>query len=318
MKHALLSAMMLLSFACSKNDFGLPAESQQFSAGVKYNNKVDILFMVDNSSSMLKYQNKFSSEVPAMISALNSTGLDYHIAITNSDIRSGAGGGKFVGSPKYFSNGTPNLVSSLQARLLQGQAGNDLEQGLDSVYRALQPSYLSGEGAGFLRDDALLAIVILTNEDDYSSVSTTTVRNYFDSLKRPFAADTKSWMMNFIGVTSISGSCSTAAEFKEAGLRYMEIADYTGGIKESICDSTLSTAVSNMRKRIVEVMSEYRLDRVPVLSSIKVTKNGETVPKDDVNGWSYYAPSNSVRFHGTYQPTAYDTVNVNYAPAEGT
>jgi hypothetical protein len=304
--------------ACSKQEFGLPDQSQNFSAGVTYNNKVDVILMVDNSSSMLQYQNKFATEVPAMVNSLNSLGLDYHIAVVTSDMRTGGNGGRFVGTPRYLTKSTPNLVGILQSRVTIGQNGSDLERGLESIKTVLQPSYLGGEGAGFFRDDALLAMIVLTNEDDYSTDSVSSLEAFFDALKPPFKGTTKSWVMNFIGVVTIDGQCRTTADFKEAGLRYMALADYTGGIKNSVCDTSLSTAVSNVRKRIVEIMSEYKLDRPPVLSSIHVTINGVTVPQDATNGWTYHSDTNSIRFHGSAQPGAFDSVKVDYTPASGT
>lgn len=319
LKSALLTmALGAAGVGCTQQDFGLPDSSQEFAATVTYNNKVDIVFMVDNSSSMTQYQNKFATEVPAMISALNRLGLDYHIAVVTSDMRSAGNGGRFIGSPKFLTPGSSSLVSALQSRINVGQNGSDLERGLESLKAVMQPSYLTGEGAGFFRDDALLAMIVLTNEDDYSSESTASLKSFFDALKPPFKGTTKAWILNFIGVVTIGGECNTTADFKEAGLRYMELADYTGGIKESVCKSTLATAVSNVRARIVEILSEYHLDRVPNLATIQVRINGALVPQNATNGWTYHADGNLIRFHGTAQPGANDGVRVDYTPAEGT
>ena len=312
----LLAGLMLA--ACNKQEFGLPATSQNFAASITYNNKVDIVLMMDNSSSMIQYQNKFSSQVSAMVNNLNSTGLDYHIAVVTTDMRTGGNGGKFIGSPAYVSNSTPNLVSTLQSHIAVGQLGSDLERGLDSVRAALQPAYLAGAGRGFLRDDALLAIVILTNEDDYSSDSTSSYEDFFDMLKPNFNNSTKGWILNFVGVVSLTAACSTTADYKEPGLRYMELADYTGGVKASVCDSSLAAAISNVHVRIVEILSEYPLKSVPNISTISVSLNGVSVPHDATNGWTYDSVANTIHFHGSYQPGVSDNVQVHYTPATGT
>jgi hypothetical protein len=315
---ALVGTLAFMGTGCTKQDFGLPDSSQEFGATVTYNNKVDIVLMVDNSSSMVQYQNKFANEVPQMIASLNSMGLDYHIAVVTSDMRSAGNGGRFIGSPRYLTSGSSNLVQTLQSRVNVGQNGSDLERGLESLKAVMQPAYLQGEGAGFFRDDALLAMIVLTNEDDYSAESTNSFIDYFDTLKPPFKGTTKAWTMNFIGVVSIGGECSTTADFKEAGLRYMALSDYTGGIKESVCKSSLATAVSNVRARIVEILSEYYLDRTPNLATIQVRINGNLIPQNATNGWSYSSARNSIRFHGSALPGANDRVNVDYTPAEGT
>ncbi len=307
-----------IALGCSKSDFALPDQTQAFATTATYNNKVDILIMSDNSSSMLQYQNKFANEVPSMINSLNALGMDYHIAVVTTDMRSAGNGGKFLGTPKFLSSTSSNLVSSLQARIANGQAGSDLERGLESLMKSLQPSYLQNDGAGFFRDDALLSMIILTNENDYSDQPVSVYQNFFNALKPPFKSGAKSWIMNFVGVISIDGQCNTTADFKEAGLRYMELAKYTGGVEVSVCDSSLSTAISNVRSRIVEILTEYKLDRKPKVETIVVKKNGIQIPEDPKNGWTYFSESNSIRFFGTAQPSATDAVNVDYTPSEAT
>lgn len=316
--RTILALAMFGALACSKQDFGLPAESRDFASAVTYNNKVDIVMIMDNSTSMLQYQNKFANETPGMLSALNRYGLDYHIAVVTTDMRPNATGGKFVGSPKYLTNGTSGLTSILQSRVVVGQAGSDLTRGMDSVKTAMSPTYLTGDGAGFFRDDALLAIIVVTNGEDYSSLAANDYVNYFNALKPPLDTGARSWTLNFIGVTSISGNCSTSGDFKEAGLKYMSIADSSGGVKASICETTLSTAVSNVRARIVEILSAYHLDRVPNLATVVVTLNGAVVPQNATNGWTYDAAQQAIVFHGTYLPGVNDSVKVDFKPATGT
>lgn len=305
-------------FACSSQEFGLPDESQQAASIVTYNNKVDLIMMIDNSPSMNPYQGKFAQQVGAMISQFNQLGLDYHISVVTTDMRPGGNGGLMLGTPKFLTAQTPNLLSILQSRISIGDNGSEAERGLESIRKVLEPTYLSGAGAGFLRPDALLAILILTNEDDYSASSVASFERFFDQLKPPFKGTTKAWTLNFIGVLSDTGLCRTTADVKDPGLRYMELADYSGGIKASICDTNLAQATVNLRKRIVEILSEVVLNRVPRIDSIVVTKNGAIVPHSSTNGWEYFSETNSVRFFGTAQPGATDVINVDFTPATGT
>lgn len=313
-----LVVVSLSQIGCSQQDFGLPAESQQAASNVTYNNKVDILLMVDNSPSMSPYQGKFSQQVPAMIQQFNQAGLDYHIAVVTTDMRTGGNGGMMIGSPRYLTKGSSNLIQALQARVSIGDNGSELERGLESLQTVLQPSYLTNQGSGFFRDDAVLAMVVLTNEDDYSAGSTSSFRNFFDQLKPPMKGISKAWVMNFIGVISDTGTCRTTADFKDPGIKYMSLADYSGGIKASVCDASLADATKNLRQRIVEILSEVVLKRVPKIESIRVYVNGTLVPRSSVNGWEYNSTSNSIKFYGTYQPGATDSIRVDYDPATGT
>lgn len=304
--------------ACSNQNFDLPQEQVAFGQVVTYNNKVDILLMMDNSSSMQQYQDRFALQVPGMLEKLDQLKLDYHIGVTTSDMRSGGTGGLLVGSPNFVSRSTPNMISILQNRVRVGQSGSDLERGLQSIRELLSPNSLQGSAQGFFRDDALLVLIFLTNEDDYSSGSVSSYVEFFNLLKPPMKGNQPSWIANFIGVVSIDADCRTTADFKEAGLRYMALADASGGRKESICRSSLDQAIGNIRARIVEVMTDFYLNRKPVIETIKVYVNNREVPRDAVNGWSYDPEKNMIRFNGSSVPTSDAQIVVDFKPAEAT
>ena len=314
---ALAFMVGVLTVACSKQQYSLPDQSQSFGQAVSYNNKVDMIMMVDNSSSMVQYQDKLAAQVPSMIGALNALGMDYRIVVVTTDMRSGGSGGYFLGSPKVLTAGSADLANVLTARVHQGQTGSDLERGIESIRTVLSPAYLSGPGAGFFRDDALLAIVALSNEDDYSSGSVDEIKNFFETLKPKFKGTTQAWMVNFIGVPNLASSCSTVlgGEYKEPGLRWIELANASGGQVEAICDNTLAKAVDNVRKRIVETLTDFHLGREPKVESISVKINGQAVPQSTVNGWEYIPAGYIIRFHGSAVPGADDRVTVDFTPA---
>ena len=86
--NSFIIAGLLLLSACNKQQFVVPEESKSFEQAVTYNNKVDIVLMVDNSSSMDIYQNKLANQVPEMLSALDQVGMDYQIVVVTTDMRS--------------------------------------------------------------------------------------------------------------------------------------------------------------------------------------------------------------------------------------
>lgn len=317
--YLLLAGMALstLMLACNKQQYGLPDQSREFGQTVTYNNKVDVLLMIDNSSSMGLYQDRLAAQAHSIVDALNKLKMDYTIAVVTSDMRSGGNGGRFIGEPKVLKKNTSNLVNHIRSRIQIGTSGSDLERGLESIVRVLDPNYLGGDGNGFFREDALLAIVALSNEDDYSSNSVSYYKDYFDALKPPFKGGAKAWVLNFIGVPNLESSCSTALDgiYKEPGLRWIELADYSGGRVEAVCDTSLATAVNNVRKKIVEIMTDFHLGRIPVVSSIKVWINGKEIPQSTTNGWEYIPGDEILRFHGDAVPGADDRVVVDFTPA---
>ncbi len=171
---------------------------------------VDLLFMVDNSASMTPLQNKLRANFPAFMNVLKALPLpNVHIAVVSSDLGAGSTGapgctntggdqGKFQFAPKDptvcanaqlnpnqtflsniggVANYTGDISDAFSCIAALGQGGCGLEHQFGSVLRALGAD---GQGApventGFLRANALLAIVLVTNEDDCSAPVGSTV-----------------------------------------------------------------------------------------------------------------------------------------------
>ena len=165
---------------------------------------VDILFLIDDSSSMRLSQANLERNFPAFITSLEALpgGLpNLHLAVISSDMGAGDGsisgcnategkGGIFqytargactatnlMAGATYISNvgGTPNYTGNLtnvfSCIAALGENGCGFEQQLRAIVRALgadgRPA--PAENQGFLRPDAYLFIVMLTNEDDCST-----------------------------------------------------------------------------------------------------------------------------------------------------
>jgi hypothetical protein len=301
--------------ACGQGvDFGLPSQSNADLAAATYNNKVDVVFIVDDSESMKYPQQSLMNAIPTMVSKLTSSKLDLRIGVISTSMGgSGYTGGKLIGNPKYLTLGTPNVASVLQQRLNLGTAGRAREAGMESLFSMLQI-----DGGMFLREDAYLAIIEITNEDDNSGLGT--VDEYIaeiDSFKKPWADGRRSWMLNLIATLDTSSICPTNPDqnYTEKAVNLMDMVTKTGGQMESVCSTDLTGAVSNIRARIVQVLSEFRLTKVPNVSTIKVYMNGALVPHSNVNGWDYIPSINTVRFYGSYLPAADAKITINFDPA---
>jgi hypothetical protein len=174
---------------------------------------LDIVFMIDNSGSMREEQANISRNFPTFIAALEALpeGIpNVHIGVLSSDLgagpfvgvegcnRVGGDGGIFQARPRAQGGlctsapkpGTGNYISSVGAQrnfdgsisdalsciAELGTNGCGFEHQLASVWRALggDPSVgVPPQNAGFLRASALLAIVLITDEDDCSAPSDT-------------------------------------------------------------------------------------------------------------------------------------------------
>jgi hypothetical protein len=190
----------------------------------KINNQLDLLFMIDNSSSMSDMQKKIYDQLPSFMAKLQglATAPSLHVAVVSSDM--GAPGdstaaimcskfgdqGEFQSAPRSDSTLTPPVTCTdstlatpagqqdnnhtfisdadnmpnytdpmgigdvFQCIALLGDSGCGFENQLASIDRALgADGQLPSTNTNFLRPDAYLGIILLTNEDDCSAPTNT-------------------------------------------------------------------------------------------------------------------------------------------------
>ena len=138
--------------------------------------KVDILFVIDNSGSMLKHQDKLSKSATNFIQNLKSKGFgDFHIGVISSDMITPTESGKLQpkkGSQERYidsrKGATAEQVNTFRDMVKLGVIGSSYEKLLSAAKAALSPKLLQGVNKGFLRDDSQLIIIFITDEDDCS------------------------------------------------------------------------------------------------------------------------------------------------------
>jgi hypothetical protein len=183
---------------------GIDAGGTGTDAAFRPTRDVDMLFMIDNSSGTRLLQDNLSRNFPTFTNALRnlSGGLpDLHIAVVTSDLGAGDGsiagcsadggddgvfqytargtctstnldpGATFIADVGGVKNYTGNLEDVFTCIAAAGNNGCGFEQPLASVARALGADGrpMPVENQGFLRPDALLFIVLVTDEDDCSA-----------------------------------------------------------------------------------------------------------------------------------------------------
>jgi hypothetical protein len=195
-------------YACGARSLEAPtivaARTDKHLAQLVENRNVDLLFLIDDSKSMQSSQTNLLRNFPAFMTALKSLpgGLpNVHIAVVSSDMGAGDGtiggcdttGGKngifqytargdctstgLDPDAKYISDiaGVRNYAGTLEDTFsciaALGEGGCGFEHQLAAVARALGADGRPppAENQGFLRPDAYLAIVLITNEDDCSA-----------------------------------------------------------------------------------------------------------------------------------------------------
>ena len=180
---------------------GVPARPSVYFAT---NRNVDLLFLIDDSSSMRLSQDNLQRNFPVLMRQLENLpgGLpNIHVAVISSDMGAGDGsvascdttGGEngifqhtargacaatgLAAGATYISNvaGAANYAGNLEdvftCIAALGQSGCGFEHQFAAITRALgvDGRAAPAENQGFLRPDAMLAVVLITNEDDCSA-----------------------------------------------------------------------------------------------------------------------------------------------------
>lgn len=351
----------LLTTACGKGgaSYSLLQDGETFRQNsATQNAKIDVLWVIDNSGSMLSSQQNLTQNFPSFINKFLAKGLDFQMAVTTSQaylslpaftpyynstprpayyegqaqdwiakFRDGAPGvhsGQFVLTPQ-----TPQLLDVFMTNAMQGTNGRGDERSLQSMRATLE----SAHNAGFVRPGGFLAVILLTDEDDFSHDGTAMYERYdrplhtidsyvqfLDGITGSSAA-ARHYTVNTISVNNQACLDSINNGVQKIGVRVGQLAEATGGVKGNICGN-FAEELDLISRSIVELSTQFPLgDRKPIAETIKVYVNGVAIPNVAANpanngGWYYNESANSIVFQGDYVPAQGATIKVNFDPRE--
>lgn len=129
--------------------------------------RADILWVVDDSVSMEEELPQLVANGAVFLDALENDGVDFHIAVVTTSLAADDPDAAVLVGP-VITSATPDYAAEFQGQLDVGTEGSDLEMGLAVATAALLPPLVETENAGFLREDASLAIIVVSDENDCS------------------------------------------------------------------------------------------------------------------------------------------------------
>lgn len=339
---AVLAATVLTGCGKDTPSFSLLSDGDSFTQGnASFNNQLDILFVVDNSGSMQPYQDNLANNFNSFIQAFVTKGYDFKIAVTSTQAylsnAAHTGNSNYARfSDGYFSHtgirvitpSTPNLTNVFMTNVRIGTNGAGDERAFSSFREALN----NPVNSGFLRNQAFLSVIILSDEDDfsgdgrcqncgtshnYNAATLDPVASYLTQLDQITRSTAPYRRYNVNAIAVIDQACYQANQGTGSimGVRYMDLVGRAQGLLGSICDTSFATTLNAMQSNIAELSTQFYLERIPDPATIIVKVNGALVPNNAVNGWIYIASSNSIMFKGSAVPPQGATIQVNYTPA---
>ncbi|HOX45877.1 MAG TPA: choice-of-anchor D domain-containing protein [Myxococcota bacterium] len=296
--------------------------------------KSDVLFVVDNSGSMGWAQTELANNFASFIAYATSLEVDYHIGVITTEVNDAETGqgdpdrdifpGVLVqapGRPKIITNQTPELNAAFTDNVNVGTCCSDeQEAGLQAAHMALSEPLVSDPAAndGFVREDAKLYLIMLSDEQDQSRGEPDFYVDFFQSIK---GFRNTAWMKMSAIVGDAPDGCPAGAAEPTAGSgsRYIEVANRTGGIFESICTSNWAQSLQNLGIDAFAAIQEFPLSRPADPGSISVTVDGVAVPPCGTpgcsDGYTYYPDSNTIFFGDGIVPEKGDRIEIHYTAA---
>lgn len=244
----------------------------------------DILFVVDNSGSMSPEQKLMGAKFPSFLQSISN--LDYRVGVTTTDISSSSNPASPInlngqlqdGRLIEFESGRPYLDGSLSSSLEQtlfertvsrketedceanGYAlafcPSGYERGILAAYMTVFENYNN-----FLRSDGHLAVVVLSDEDEWSEGNTPQTpfvhvehpQNFVDTVKTLYP--NKTLEVHSIVIQPGDTVCESEQRIPGTprgffGDTYSELTRITGGINGSICDNNYSSLLQDIGDQV--------------------------------------------------------------------
>jgi MYXO-CTERM domain-containing protein len=323
--------MLLAATACNEDRIIAMPEGQVIDSYYRESTQipVDILWVVDDSGSMAQEQAALGAGFQYFIEHFVDLALDFRIAVVTTDVDNKSERGQFQGTIPVLTPDTPGLLSEFANNVNVGITGSDPseEQSFEAARLAFTPGNLVGPNSGFLRREALLAIIFVSDEDDFSmwgspgglphacaddfgdsdSSDCAPIARYIEAFEAIKGGHTDLLMMG-----AIAGPTVNTCSYAWPGYRYEELIAQMGGLFESICQQDFDAILDRLGERISsKAVKPLGLTYPPKEETIQVWVDGDLVPSGS-DTWVYDADEGAIRVAGHLVPGQCTEIQVQY------
>lgn len=299
-RPAIAALIALTASACQDYEVARSRIFDTFVQGER-DADLDILWVLDNSSSTIEEQEQLAATSGAFIEFMSIGELPFRLAAVTTDMDREDAGALLNGT--ILDQDSPDITDAFAELLQIDEDGSIRERGLDAMAAAVDPEGPNPELAGGDND---LEVIVFTDEDDQSRLEP----------DEALAALRDARPQRRVGVTAIIGDlpegCYTLLAAADPGYRYAELAELSGGLVESICVSDYRAMLQRVALHTLGLVDTFQLSAVPELSDIEVRVDGALIHRRDRHGWRYEASDNTIVFDGYAMPPPGAVVDIDY------
>jgi hypothetical protein len=282
-------------------------------------NKIDILWVIDDSGSMSEEQTALANNISWFIQYADMLNVDWQMGVTTTEVNDAVSGHIWAcsGYSKIIRNTDADRVAAFSCaanvtfppngnRRPNPSGSDEQEAGLQAARIALDAPVRDNENAGFVRADARLAVIIVSDEEDQSQGATSLYVDFFKQIKgfrNP----------QLVTVSAIAGDVPGGCATADAAPRYHDVVGQMSGQFDSICNNDWSRMLQNIGLDVFALRTAWSLSRPADPATIVVRVAGNTVSGNSTNGWTFDSGSNAITFHGTAIPMAGQRIEVQYS-----
>ena len=288
---------------------------------------IDILWIIDDSGSMCEEQDNLTRNFEHFIDSMVSLNARFRLAVVTTDVKDPEKQGRFQNNPARTASQVceiqPNtsdcpmelpvvidsdnylikpddISGGLRVDELRrdfrciatvGTEGDGFEKGLMAARLAMDDELLTTHNVGFLREEAYLVIVFLSDENDCSDNYTLPRQNgnecewrreelvavqeyvdFFKSIKSDPAKIVVAAIIapddeiHYDAPNPVQPSCAIEGQGEGFnGYRYKELVEMFGenGVYENICQAEFNEALDAIKEKVVAMVTEWCLSSPP-------------------------------------------------------
>jgi hypothetical protein len=296
---------------------------------------VDILWVVDDSPSMQQEQEEVANRFENFIYTFEETNIDFHIGVVTTDMdEDNPDRAALIGNPPVLTPEVANYRDLFVQRVQVGVSGSDMEKGLEAAYQAVTEPMISDRNSGFLRSDAVLSVIVVSDENDCSDRGALPPNaDNIDCYERiedlvpvsEYVASFRSMRddpSQVVGSAIVGPRKADACDASVPGTRYLSFAENLGGVQGNICDENFSGIMEELGLAVSGVRSSFQLSYTPVEHTLEVyvAESAADTAEDEWNqiaqsaqaGWTFDYETNYLTFHGDSIPERGAVVHVRY------